>query len=456
MPDFTAGTGIGEAVVATVVQPLVLLDGALVVESANPAFLALFRTTSDAAVGRHLYELGDGHWNEAELGRRLERVLSHGERLDRYRIERDFGPLGRRIMLIDADRIRFPGADDRIVLAVSDITERERLRVALEGQKEFAEKLIDSVREALVVLDWNLRVRSANKSFYDCFKVTREETEGRLIYQLGNGQWNIPELRRLLEDILPRRSSFDDYEVRHDFDDIGRRLMLLNARRLDHLHLIVLAVRDVTDRHRSEIRQRALMGELQHRVKNILSNVRALAIQTRRNSRDLDDFFRAFEARLGALARTQDLIVRSPAGRIDLREVVERELEAFGAAKGRDYAVDGPAVPLTPSHTQALALTVHELTTNAAKYGALLVGGDAVIEIVWRVVARDAGDRLTFDWRERGVRIDDCEPAPGFGTRVIRESLPHMLGGTVDLVFHPDGVACRLEFPLTGARDDDA
>ena len=453
MPDFDATTSISEAIIATTAHPFALLDGALMVESANPAFLGLFRATPGEIVGRRFSELGNGHWNDGELRRRLEHVLSHGERIDEYRIERDFGPLGKRIMVVDADRIRRAGAGDRVLLAVTDVTERERLRFELEGQKEFAEKLIDSVREALVVLGWDLRVHSANKSFYDCFKVAREATEGRLIYELGNGQWDIPELRQLLEDILPKQDSFDDYQVQHDFEVIGRRIMLLNARRLDHLNLIVLAIRDVTNQRRFEVQQRALMGELQHRVKNILSNVRALAIQTRRNSRGLDDFFRAFEARLGALARTQDLIVRSPTDRIELREIIERELEAVGAARGKDYSAEGPLVLLTPSHAQALALTVHELTTNAAKYGALSVAG-AQVEIAWRIEGRDGGDHLTFDWRERGVRIDDPDPPSGFGTRVIRQSLPHMLGGTVDLAFHPDGVACRLDFPLPGTRQD--
>jgi PAS domain S-box-containing protein len=122
------------------------------------------------------------------------------------------------------------------------------------------------VREALVVLEHDLRVKTVNQAFYDYFRVTPAETEGRMIYDLGNGQWNIPALRKLLEDILSQRQWFDDYEVEHTFEAIGRRTMLLNARRLDHLEYILLAIRDVTEqrdlerrRKQSERRQRLLI-----------------------------------------------------------------------------------------------------------------------------------------------------------------------------------------------------
>jgi PAS domain-containing protein len=137
-----------------------------------------------------------------------------------------------------------------ILLAITDVTELEQARYELEGQKEYAEKLSDSVREAMIVLGWDLRVKHANKTFYELFQARPEETEGQMIYDLGNRQWDIPRLRQLLEDILPNEWSFDDYEVDHVFDTIGRRTMLLNARRLDHLNLILLAIRDVTESFR--------------------------------------------------------------------------------------------------------------------------------------------------------------------------------------------------------------
>src|SRR5437868_6326655 len=119
----------------------------------------------------------------------------------------------------------------------------------------YAQDIVNTVREPLLMLDTALRVRSANRAFYQTFRVSAGETEGRLIYELGNGQWDIPDLRTLLEDIVPRSSAFNDFELEHDFPAIGRRVMLLNARKLQaghHGELLVLAMEDVTERRRAE------------------------------------------------------------------------------------------------------------------------------------------------------------------------------------------------------------
>jgi PAS domain-containing protein len=125
----------------------------------------------------------------------------------------------------------------------------------VEVIQNFAQNIVDTVREPLLILDAALRVRSANRAFYQTFQVSPEETENRLIYELGNGQWNIPALRTLLEDIVPQSSVFNDFELEHDFPAIGRKVMLLNARKLrpgDHTEFLVLAMEDVTERRRAE------------------------------------------------------------------------------------------------------------------------------------------------------------------------------------------------------------
>jgi PAS domain S-box-containing protein len=126
--------------------------------------------------------------------------------------------------------------------------------------REFAESIVDTVREPLLVLGADLRVRSANRSFYHSFGVTPEETEGRLIFELGESQWNIPRLRTLLEEILPKNNSFRDLEVDHTFEGLGRRRMILNARKLwreeNNSELILLAIEDVTERWRAEVELR--------------------------------------------------------------------------------------------------------------------------------------------------------------------------------------------------------
>src|SRR5436190_12140593 len=121
--------------------------------------------------------------------------------------------------------------------------------------QNYAQNIVDTVREPLLILDATLRVQSANRAFYQTFHVSAAETEGRLIYELGNGQWDIPDLRRLLEDIVPTSSVFNDFELEHTFPAIGRRAMLLNARKLQaghHGELLVLAMEDVTARRRAE------------------------------------------------------------------------------------------------------------------------------------------------------------------------------------------------------------
>jgi diguanylate cyclase (GGDEF)-like protein/PAS domain S-box-containing protein len=120
----------------------------------------------------------------------------------------------------------------------------------------YAQDIIDTVREPLLVLDSDLRVVSANRSFYQVFKVILEETEGQLIYDLGNQQWNIPKLRKLLKEILPKKVAFDDYEVEHEFPTIGKKIMLLNARKIyketNQTEMILLAIEDITERRKME------------------------------------------------------------------------------------------------------------------------------------------------------------------------------------------------------------
>src|SRR5438128_1680889 len=140
-------------------------------------------------------------------------------------------------------------------LNMEDVTERRRSEADLKAIETYAQNIVDTVREPLLILDATLRVRFANRAFYQTFHVSSDETENRLIYELGNGQWDIPDLRTLLEDVVPKSSVFNDFELEHTFPAIGRRVMLLNARKLQaghHGELLVLAMEDVTPRKRAE------------------------------------------------------------------------------------------------------------------------------------------------------------------------------------------------------------
>jgi len=137
-----------------------------------------------------------------------------------------------------------------------DISDHQRRETILQEVQSFAEAIVETVREPLLVLDKDLHVKMANRSFLGTFRASKGETEGRLLYELGNGQWDIPELRRLLEDIIPQHTEFRDFEVTHDFPVIGRRTMLLNARKLSepgvNREVFLLAMEDTTERKQSE------------------------------------------------------------------------------------------------------------------------------------------------------------------------------------------------------------
>lgn len=128
---------------------------------------------------------------------------------------------------------------------------RERLDEELRQAGITAGDIVETIHDPLVVLTPDLRVRAVNPVFYEKFQVSPEETTGRLLYELGNGQWDIPELHTLLEEILPENDSFNGYEVVHEFEDLGERVMLLNGRRLDSCQLILLVIADITDRRQA-------------------------------------------------------------------------------------------------------------------------------------------------------------------------------------------------------------
>jgi PAS domain S-box-containing protein len=246
-----------ETILGTMRQPLIVLDGNLRLQIANNAFYRTFEVDRDETEGRLIYELGNGQWDIPQLHELLEKILPNNGEIEGYKVEHEFERIGRRVMLLNARRMELPGRRASLLLAIDDITEAERLRWLLDGEKEFATKVVDASRDALLILGWDLRVKTANETFYRTFEVDPAETEGRLVYELGNGQWDIPKLRDLLENVLPYNDAFDDFEVEHDFADIGTRIMVLNARRIDHLQFILLAIEDQTESRRAERALRA-------------------------------------------------------------------------------------------------------------------------------------------------------------------------------------------------------
>ncbi len=257
-------------IVDTVREPLLMLDTTLRVRSANRAFYQTFQVSPSETENRLIYELGNGQWDIPDLRTLLEDVVPKSSVFNDFELEHTFPIIGRRVMLLNARKLRPGSHAELLVLAMEDVTERRRSEADLKAIETYAQNIVDTVREPLLILDTTLRVRSGNRAFYQAFKVSSEETENRLIYELGNGQWDIPDLRTLLEDIVPKSSVFNDFELEHDFPAIGRRVMVLNARKLQaghHGELLVLAMEDVTERRRAE---EALLqaGALQNAIFN--------------------------------------------------------------------------------------------------------------------------------------------------------------------------------------------
>ncbi|MCA1444818.1 PAS domain-containing protein [Ensifer sp. IC4062] len=441
--------GLAEAIVETLDQPLLILTSNLTIADVNSAYCETFGVTAEETRGQPIYGLGNGQWDIPELRRLLEQVLPTRTTVKAYRIEHKFADIGRRVMILNARRITDDdGRPELILLTISDRTEAEQARLELEGHREFLEKLIDSVREGLLVLGWDLRVVRANQTFYDLFQVSPAHTEGRLVYELGNRQWDIPKLRELLEDVLPDNNAFDDVEVEHDFETIGRRIMLLNGRRLDHLDLILLAIRDVTEQRRMEAQQQTLMGELHHRVKNVLSSVNALANRSLYESQSLDEFRDSFATRLGALSRTQDLLMRAPAHDVLIADVLCLELEAQGGREGENFHLEGPDVAMSREAAQGFAMAIHELTTNAVKHGAW-ASPEGRVNVAWAARAGEADvTHVSFRWRENCAGINTAPARKGYGLRVLEGVFSHSLDGTGELTLHPDGAEFAAEFKL--------
>ena len=209
---------------------------------------------------------------------------------------------------------------------------------------------------------------------------------------------------------------------------------------------------DVTDRVLGDRQQKLLVDELNHRVKNTLSTVQAIAAQTLRTNADPVGFREAFEARLMALSDTHNLLTATNWVSADLRKVAQLEFRPYGSER---YHLMGPAVALSPARALALGLLFHELATNAAKYGAL-TRGDGRVEVVWQVRGDEGAEELEIDWREYDGPPVVAPTRRGFGSRLIERSLQGQLGGEAKLSYAPEGVCCRIRLPLNGELDLEA
>ncbi|MFH5923575.1 PAS domain-containing protein [Roseomonas xinghualingensis] len=202
---------------------------------------------------------------------------------------------------------------------------------------------------------------------------------------------------------------------------------------------------DVDELRRMEEHQRLLLAELQHRGRNMLSVIRSIIRRTVRASDTVEDLAMHLDGRINAFARVQAAVTRDPGAGIDLAQMVADELLAHAAREEKRLWMEGPPVHLRPKAAEALGLAIHELTTNAVKYGALSVP-QGRIDVTWRTEP----SRLVINWRESGVPGPVIPLREGFGTDLLERTLPYELNAKVRQSFEESGLHCTIELPLTG------
>jgi two-component sensor histidine kinase len=203
---------------------------------------------------------------------------------------------------------------------------------------------------------------------------------------------------------------------------------------------------DVTDHKRALDHQGLLIHELNHRVKNSLATVQSIVYQSLRHAKTMQHAQESLESRLMALARVHDLLTQESWESADLRTIVHQALLPFEATGLSRFTVSGPPVRLLPRQVLPLAMAIHELLTNAVKYGALSLPTGHV-DIVWDLAEDQKA--LVLTWRESGGPVVRKPTERGFGTRLIERSLAHELEGVVDIAFEPSGVICTVRVQLS-------
>ena len=204
------------------------------------------------------------------------------------------------------------------------------------------------------------------------------------------------------------------------------------------------------ERRRSEEHQRVLIAELDHRVKNVLATVSAVAGQTLETSSSMSHFVAALDGRIRSMATAHELLSTRQWRGMPMAELVRREFAAY--AGSNNTKIDGPEVMLSAEAGQAMAMVIHELVTNAAKYGALSTQSGRVSVRWYRKLNGSA--QLVLVWQETGGPRVEAPRKSGYGTGVVRDLIPYEFGGTVDLSFAPEGVRCRLEIPFDRVSSD--
>lgn len=320
----------------------------------------------------------------------------------------------------------------------------------IEELRQFLAAIVESSYDAILTKNLDGTITSWNRGAEDLFGYAAEEVVGKSVTIL------IPDDRQDEEPSilarLRRGERTDHYEtVRRRKDGSLVDISLTVSPIRDPSGKVVGAskiARDISDRRRLIEQQNLMLGEMQHRVKNLAAVIDGLARQSQPDGEPaVEVFVTAFLGRVHALLSIGELVVSSSARDADLGQVVASVLRPFiDPSKTSPITIDGPALALAENTAANLALAIHELATNALKYGALRSPGGKV-SIKWAVQPHADGSHVLLEWKETGGPPISVEPRrQGFGTRVIRAAVSRERAGTTDIALEPDGLRCRFEF----------
>jgi len=337
------------------------------------------------------------------------------------------------------------------------------LLIDLDDARPLAQAIVDTIRNPFLVLDQDLRVVTANRAFYQAFRMNRQDIHGRPVYGLADGQWDIPELRLLLEGVAPQHAVMEAYEVERDFPIIGRRSMLLYARELinqkNARKLILLSIDDVTDQRTAEreiaelLQQKeTLLQEMQHRVANSLQiiasilSIKARTVQSEETRLHLKD---AQQRVMSVAAVQQQLLASGHGARIEIGPYLARLCEALAASMTEDshpvsLQVQADGGTASSAEAGSIGLIVTELVINAFKHA--FTGDRAAGQLVVSYEAADTGWRLAVS--DNGIGTPKVLPGSartpsGLGT-IIVEALAKQLDARVDTVTNAQGTTVSI------------
>lgn len=343
------------------------------------------------------------------------------------------------------ERVTLPDGRPGTVCYFYDMSDRERHAAALrESEARFRatfENAAVGIAHVAPDGDW-LRV---NSKLCSILGYTQDEL-ARLSFQDITHPEDLDKDLSLLADVLD--GSIDEYEMEKRYRRKDGSIVWVNLTvgcvrdGAGSVSYLISVIEDISDKKEAEARQRLLVGELNHRVKNILATIQAMASHTMRNADDFEAFRETFSGRLRAIAAAHDSIFTEGGGKPLLGDLIRRQLGPYAAEDGDRLVLSGPPVLVDTTTAHALGLILHELATNAAKYGALSTEG-GVIGITWAPVAEDAS-RIRIEWTETGGPTVRPPDRTGFGTRLIESTLQHSLHGTARIDYPPSGLTAEF------------